>query len=245
MKGGRALICAGGERFPQHGTPFHNEYAQQSISHNCILVNGQGAINRDGNRGGEIRDFFTQDPYGYVCGEAQNAYGDLMTKNRRHLLLIRPSILVLIDDLETPEPANFQWLLHAFEKFNINGSTVVSKRNGATLTGNVYASTNLSFSQTDNWIVAPDKGFPTLKKPLPPKRWHFTAETTEQTNQCRIATIFSVQGPDEDAPEINIQQDGDRVQFEYNNLRGQISLSPNASGVLMIDSDQGGFEIAS
>lgn len=245
MKGGRALICAGGERFPQHGTPFHNEYAQQSISHNCILVNGQGAINRDGNRGGEIADFFTQDAYGYVCGDAQNAYGDLMTKNRRHLLLIRPSILILIDDLETPEPANFQWLLHAFEKFDITNNIVTSKRNGATLTGNIYASTNLSLSQTDDWIIAPDKGFPTLKKPLPPKRWHFTAETTEQTNQCRIATIFSVQGPDEDSPEINIQQDGDRVQFEYNNLRGQISLSPNASGVLMIDSDQGGFEIAS
>ena len=245
MKGGRALICAGGERFPQHGTPFHNEYAQQSISHNCILVNGQGAINRDGNRGGEIVDFFTQDQYGYVCGEAQNAYGDLMTKNRRHLLLIRPSILILIDDLETPQPANFQWLLHAFEKFDINGSTVVSKRKGATLTGNIYASTNLSLSQTDDWIVAPDKGFPTLKKPLPPKRWHFTAETTDQTNQCRIASIFSVQGPDEDAPKINIQQDGDRVQFEYNTARGLISLDPNASGILMIDGGQGGFEIAS
>jgi hypothetical protein len=245
MKGGRALICAGGERFPQHGTPFHNEYAQQSISHNCILVNGQGAINRDGNKGGEIVDFFTQEQFGYVCGEAENAYGDLMTKSRRHLLLIRPSILVIVDDLATPEPANFQWLLHAFEKFDINDSTVVSKRKGATLTGNVYASTNLSISQTDAWPVAPDKGFPTLTKPLPPKRWHLTAETNEQTNQCRIATLFTVQGPGEEAPSINIQQEGDRVQFEYNTLRGQISLSPNASGVIMIDSDQGGFEIAS
>jgi hypothetical protein len=245
MKGGRALICAGGERFPQHGTPFHNEYAQQSISHNCILVNGQGAINRDGNKGGEIADFFTQDQYGYVCGEAENAYGDLMTKNRRHLLLIRPSILIMIDDLETPSPSTFQWLLHAFEKFDINNNAITSKRKGATLTGSVYASTNLSLSQTDDWIVAPDKGFPTLTKPLPPKRWHLTAETKEQTNQCRIASIFSVQGPGEETPDISIQQDGDRVLFEYNTHRGQVSLNPNASGILMIDGGQGGFEISS
>jgi hypothetical protein len=249
MKGGRALICAGGERFPQHGTPFHNEYAQQSVSHNCILVNGQGAINRDGNRGGEITDFFTQDQFGYVCGEAENAYGDLLSKNRRHLLLIRPSLLVLVDDLAAP--STFQWLLHAFEKFDINTSnaSLCSNRNGASLTGSVYASTALSLCQTDDWIVAPDKGFPTLTKPLPPKRWHVTAETNEQTDRCRIAAIFSVRGPGEDAPEINTQQDGDRVLFEYqangSTCRGQISLDPNASGILMIDSGQGGFEISS
>lgn len=249
MKGGRALICAGGERFPQHGTPFHNEYAQQSISHNCILVNGEGAINRDGNRGGEIVDFFTQDEYGYVCGEAQNAYGDLMTKNRRHLLLIRPSVLVMVDDLETPVPANIQWLLHAFEKFNINTNSIISQRHGATLTGNIYASTPLSLSQTDDWPVAPDKGFPTLKKPLPPKRWHLTAETQENTNRCKIATLFSVQDPNEDAPDLQINQDGNRIQFEYNTqgntYRGLINLDPNASGLIMLDDGQGGFEIAS
>lgn len=249
MKGGRALICAGGERFPQHGTPFHNEYAQQSISHNCILVNGQGAINRDGNRGGEIIDFFTQDQYGYVCGEAENAYGDLMTKSRRHMLLIRPSVLVVVDDLATPSPATFQWLLHAFEKFDIANHTVISKRHGATLTGQIFSSTGLSLSQNDDWPVATDKGFPTLKKPLPAKRWHFTAETQAQTNQCRIATLFTVQGPNEEAPNITINQEDNRIQFEYitnnNTYQGLINLDPNASGLIMLDDGQGGFEIAS
>ena len=99
MKGGKALICAGGERFPHHGSPFHTGYAQQSISHNCVLVDGQGAINRDGSRGGEIVAFETDGAFGYACGEAENAYGELLTKWRRHLILVRPSTLILVDDL--------------------------------------------------------------------------------------------------------------------------------------------------
>ena len=43
------------------------------MSHNCLLINGEGAINRNGNRGGEIRDFKTTEHFGYMCGEAQNA----------------------------------------------------------------------------------------------------------------------------------------------------------------------------
>jgi hypothetical protein len=248
MKGGRALLCAGGERFPHHGSPFHTEYAQHSISHNCVLVNGQGAINRDGNRGGEIRDFFTRDAFGYVSGEAENAFGDLMTRNRRHLLLIRPSVLVVVDDLETPAPATFQWLLHAFEKFDIQSHTVVSKRKGAALTGSVYASTTLSLRQTDDWLVAPDEGYPTLTRPLPPKRWHLTAETDAPVSRCRMAALFSVQGPGEQAPDLKIQQDGDTVRFNYttgdNQYRGRICLSPTDAGLIKIEDGRGGFEIS-
>ena len=138
MKGGRALICAGGLRYPHHGTPFHNEYAQHSISHNCVLVNGEGAINRDGNRGGEIIDFKTTKPFGYVCGEAENAYGDRLNRYRRHLVMIRPSITILVDELEAPEASTFQWLLHAFEKFDLNATTVTSNRKGASLKGQLF-----------------------------------------------------------------------------------------------------------
>lgn len=212
MKGGRALICAGGERFPHHGTPFHNEYAQQSISHNCVLVNGVGAVNRDGNRGGEIHDFKTTEHLGYVCGEAQNAYDDL-TRYRRHMLMLRPSVLILIDELEAPKPSTFQWLLHAFDRFEIDDTegTVTSKRGGASLTGRLISSSPLTLSQTDAWPIAPDEGYPTLTKPLPPKRWHVTAETGATRSSCRIASIFTVQGPSEPAPEITIDRNDTTV----------------------------------
>jgi hypothetical protein len=239
MKGGKALICAGGERFPHHGTPFHNAYAQQSVSHNCVLVDGEGAINRDGNRGGEIVDFFTQDRFGYVSGEAENAYDGLI-KYRRHLLMIRPSVLILVDDLVAPTLAKFEWLLHAFEKFEIDASsrTFVSSRGGASLTGHLLSSTDLSLSQTDEWIVQPDEGYPTLTKPLPPKRWHFTTKS-ESVARCRIAALFSVQGPGESAKNLNISTDGDSVLFDLEEngetYAGEIDLSPDSKGLIRID----------
>lgn len=238
MKGGVALICAGGERFPHHGSPFHTEYAQQSISHNCVLVDGKGAINRDGNRGGEMVAFETNEAFGYACGEAQNAYGGLLNKWRRHLVLVRPSILILIDDIRTPQPVAFQWLLHALQRFELGSTgdlqTIVSRRDGACLTGRLAASTALHLSQTDAWPIEPDEGYPTLTRPLPVKRWHLTAET-KRTDRIRIACLFSVQGPGEAMPEISLSVEHDRVSFQSGaGVQGVIELSTDSTSVLQL-----------
>ena len=244
MKGGRALICAGGLRFPQHGTPFHNEYAQQSISHNCVLVNGEGAINGDGNRGGEIVGFKTTDAFAYVSGEAENAYGDKLKKYRRHMLMIRPSILLLVDELEAPEVSTYQWLLHAFEKFEIDADavTVMSHRKGASLHGQLFASSTLSLSQTDEWLVDPIKGYPIYDGELPKKRWHFTAET-EASKRCRIAAVFSVRGPGEDAPEFSVKHTDQTLSVAANGVIATVSLDESASNVLTVSSNTGSLEI--
>ena len=235
MKGGRALICAGGLRYPHHGTPFHNEYAQHSISHNCVLVNGEGAINRDGNRGGEIIDFKTTDPFGYICGEAENAYGDRLNRYRRHLVMIRPSITILVDELEAPGASTFQWLLHAFEKFDLDLTTVTSNRKGASLKGQLFGSTDLRLSQTNAWPIAPDKGYPTLDKELPEKRWHLTAET-ERVERCRIAAIFSVRGPGESDPDFSMTVSENQIALSAENTTAQINLSPDESTVFSLSS---------
>jgi hypothetical protein len=244
MKGGRALICAGGLRFPHHGTPFHNEYAQQSMSHNCVLVNGEGAINRDGNRGGEIVGFKTTDAFGYVSGEAENAYGDLLKKYRRHMLMIRPSVLLLVDELEAPEASTYQWLLHSFGKFEFDteNATVTSRRKGASLNGQLFASSTLSLSQTDEWPVHPIEGYPTYDGELPEKRWHFSAET-EEAVCCRIAAVFSVQGPGEERPEFSVKHSGQSLTVAANGVTANVSLDENASNILTVSSNTASMEM--
>ncbi len=244
MKGGRALICAGGLRFPHHGTPFHNEYAQQSISHNCVLVNGEGAINRDGNRGGEIVGFETSEAFGYVSGEAENAYGYRLNKCRRHMLLIRPSILLLVDELEAPEASTYQWLLHAFEKFSIDTDavTVTSRRKGTSLKGQLFASCELSIEQTDDWLVAPNKGYPTYDGDMPDKRWHFTAESEERA-RCRIAAVFSVRGPDEEEPDYTLEHSNQMITVTVDGVSAKVALDENASNVLSVTSNTASLEI--
>jgi hypothetical protein len=236
MAGGKALVCAGGARFPHHGSAFHTEYAQQSISHNCVLVDGQGAINRDGNRGGELVAFESGKGFGYACGEAENAYGDLLSRWQRHLVLVRPSLLILMDDLVAPKAAAFQWLLHAFERFELGvyegAQRIVSRRKGASLSGRLYASTPLRVSQTDAWPIQPDEGYPSLARPLPEKRWHLTAET-ERTERVRIACVFSAQGPDARTPPVAVTRTGDQLLVQCGEeVRAEADLAPDSPWVL-------------
>ena len=98
--------------------------------------------------------------------------------------------------------------------------------------GQLYTSTPLALSQTDEWPVAPDEGYPTLTRPLPPKRWHFTAQT-ERTDQMRIACLFSAQGPGEEAPDLCLSvQDSQVVLRVGQSVAGQIDLAPDSGSAL-------------
>ena len=83
LKNGHALARPGGTRYPQHGTPFHTKYTQQTIAQNAILVDGQGQINRSASANGRIVAFESKPHLGYVCGDAAAAYGERLSRFRR------------------------------------------------------------------------------------------------------------------------------------------------------------------
>ncbi len=196
MKGGKALAIPAGARWPTHGSPFHVKYVQQTLAHNAILVNGKGQINRDGNADGRIVGFETKPHLGYACGDAVGAYGGLLKRCRRHVLLVRPSLVVVVDDLEAPEPAEFQWLFHAKDKLELDESaqTFVSRRGGASMKVRLITSGGFAFAQDDAWPVNPKEGFPGAKKKEPEKQWHFTAAARERAVRRRIAAVMFVAG---------------------------------------------------
>jgi hypothetical protein len=95
-------------------------------THNSILVNGRGQL-------GEGQTWFDRDAViaagatsaivktehtpacDYVVGDAMNIYPAEagLTRFHRHLLFLRPDIVVVVDDLQARSPAVFEWLLHA------------------------------------------------------------------------------------------------------------------------------------
>jgi len=194
MKGGKALAIPAGRRYPIHGSPFHVKYTQQTLAHNAILVNGEGQVNRNGNANGRLVSFKTGKHFGYVCGDAARAYGGLLKKFRRHVLLLRPFLVVVVDDLEAKEPSKFQWLLHAKEKFSLDEGrqVILSRRGGAEMTVQLFTRGGFAFSQTNEWTVSPREGFPKTREKLPEKQWHFTAETRGKSTRRRIAAVMAV-----------------------------------------------------
>jgi len=194
MKGGHALALPGGERWPTHGSPFHTQYAQQTVAHNAILVDGHGQINRDATANGRLTKFVTQPHFGYVCGDARAAYGKRLKRCRRHVLLVRPWLLCVVDDLDAPEPAEFQWLVHAREELDLreDAQTFVSHRGGAAMRVHLVTPGGFAFSQTNEWPMSPKTGFPKVRKKEPAKQWHFTAAARERAAKRRIAAIMVV-----------------------------------------------------
>jgi hypothetical protein len=213
LQGGRALAIAGGPRFPTHGSPFHVKYAKQTLAHNAILVDGKGQQVGGANAGGRLADFQSTPHLGYVCGDAQAAYGELLQRARRHVLLVRPGLVVVVDDLQSPRPAQFQWLLHARERLDLDepAQAFTSHRGGALMRTHLFTAGGFSLSQTDAWPMSPLEGFPKLKKAEPPKEWHLTASTRRPAAVRRIAAVMFI-GEEKEKTQGRARQQGDMIE---------------------------------
>ncbi|MFC2080932.1 DUF4962 domain-containing protein [Bacteroidota bacterium] len=194
MKGGKALAIPAGERYPQHGSPFHTKYSRLTEAHNTLLFNGMGQKDKDAQANGRIIDFRSLPHIGYAAGEAHNAYGPPVRKFVRHSLLIRPSIILVVDEVETDEPASIDWLLHSKEKFNISEEVqrLSANRTGEIMQIDLLSQEGFEFSQSDEWPVDPKEGYPMVKTESPEKQWHFKGRLRQQVTKTVIAALMSI-----------------------------------------------------
>ncbi|MEE8380154.1 MAG: DUF4962 domain-containing protein, partial [Gammaproteobacteria bacterium] len=116
MKGGKALAHPSGARYPQHQSPFHFQYTNLTVAHNALLINGEDQIDRDASANGLLVDFKSTPHMGYVAGDAHKCYGNRLDYYERHVVMIRPSVILVIDDLSGPEPFSVDWLMHGREE---------------------------------------------------------------------------------------------------------------------------------
>jgi hypothetical protein len=117
------MLFAHGQRLsidPGYASP------KWTADHNTVLVNGRGQA----GEGKTYLDYMafenrspypailraeTKNDYDYVIGDAGNIYVDeaQLKHFRRHLLFLKPDIVVIADDLEARKPSKFEWLLNA------------------------------------------------------------------------------------------------------------------------------------
>jgi hypothetical protein len=174
--------------------PHHAEWTRRTKANNCILVDGAGQLVRDDKAAGRISAFRHQKALTYVCGDAAAAYGGKLTRFLRHVLYLRPGVFAVLDDLAAPQPARFDWLLHAFDRMTVDGSaaTVVSARRGATLTAQLHCEGGLAFSQTDRFDTPFNEGNPPEYREERDNQWHFRAATKSAAAETQIAALLVV-----------------------------------------------------
>ena len=213
MKGGHSLAIPAGVRYPTHGSPFHTKYTQQTMAHNAVLVDGRGQRNHESSPGGQLAAFQSTQRFGYACGDASACFNPPMRQNLRHVLLVRPSVVCIVDELSAPEPLPNQWLLHAHNAFELDekAQALVSRKDAESVSVRLFTEGGFAFSQTDAWPMDPKEGFPNAKAPVPAKQWHFTAATREAATTRRIAAIMLVNDGGR-PPDCDVRQTGDTIE---------------------------------
>jgi hypothetical protein len=119
---GKYLLIDSGNS--SYATPEYDDYYRQSVAHNVVTFNGKAEHLENTYYGskfsGTVSHLIDAGDFRYVLADATGPSADRFIRNFRSFLWIGDVILV-IDDLKSFEPGQFEWLLH----FNGEG-----KRNG-------------------------------------------------------------------------------------------------------------------
>lgn len=98
-----------------YSTPEYDNYYRQSIAHNVVTFNGKAENPEDTYYGskdhGTVSHLIDAGDLRYVLADATGPTSDTFIRNFRSFLWIKDLILV-IDDLKSFEPGQFEWLLH-------------------------------------------------------------------------------------------------------------------------------------
>lgn len=175
-----------------HGSKFHYQWAHSTVAHNGVLVNGEGQIKHTAAPHGRISDFRLTPEWDYVVGDAAEAYGGRLVRFRRHAVLVKPApapeapppFVVLCDDLESKEPATFQFMLHALSAFEVDAlaSRVSAQQPRAGVDVQYLAPVPLTFRQWSGFSPPPRRPFP--------NQWHVEASTGAQVPQLAMLTVI-------------------------------------------------------
>lgn len=98
-----------------YSTPQYDAYYRQSAAHNVVLFDGKAELPADTYSGshlfGQVDHLVDGGDLRYLWADATGPTAQVFQRNFRSVLWVGDVILV-IDDLKTPEPGQFEWLLH-------------------------------------------------------------------------------------------------------------------------------------
>ena len=156
--------------YDSYGSPHWRNWYKQTRAHNAITYDGgTGQVLGptglgDREHDGRIVKFFTSPAYDLVVGDARAAYGDDVTQARRTLVFIRPSTLVVVDQLRSAAPRSWEWNLHTAQAPSGSPDEFKVGAGGVGMCGSVQASGELEMHGSDGYTPPPSK-------PAGPHHW--------------------------------------------------------------------------
>jgi len=195
--GGHRLFANSGYYIAYGDDHFKGWYIH-SRGHNTILIDNQGQLTASPNGYGWIARYLHGRRITYCLGDASNAYGEAgLTLFRRHIAFLRPSIVVVYDELEADHPAHWSWLLHSPDKISSDPAKncLIVKNSFARSQIDFFAARPLHFDVHNrfnppalNWRKRTSGG----KVIQYPDQWHAAVSPERKVRKMRYLTILQV-----------------------------------------------------
>ncbi len=253
--GGKRLFYNTGYR-PSMGDPHMMGWYKHTQGHNSVLIDGKGQPFNAGAYGWMPR-FLHGQQISYAIGDASNAYSgsdmgesvDLGVRTfRRHYIMLRPSIIIIYDELEADHNAEWSWLLHNDTGLKINAEmkTITGKNESAGAQVSLYSSSPIEYKVSDqfsvpveNWTKKRDKNGDLI---VFKNQWHFIGISKEKTEKMRYLAIIQVK-PDNTFEQVEIH--GESEHFVLGDWIIKASLDVNQPAYIEVIKNDGSAGLVS
>jgi hypothetical protein len=240
--GGEKLFYNSGYR-PSMGVPHYEKWFKASIGHNTVLIDGKGQPIGAGESYGWMPRFLHGETISYALGDASMAYDNVhrnpqkagMKLFRRHLIFLRPSIIVIYDELEADHDAEWTWLIHS--PFEISLEDRSRKFSVATTTAKCrvdqFGSSSLEIELGTKFEPEPIN-FRGIKGPdgkiLEYKdQWHIYSRPVQKYAQFRYLSVFQVRSIHDPAPFHEPNMENGRLSVSDWKIYAELDTGKKAS----------------
>ena len=249
LYGGNRLFYHSGYKISMQD-PHRLEWYKHTKSHNGILVNGQGQP-YSVEAFGWLPRFLQGDRLAYAAGDASHAYESDETgedvgvrKFRRHLLLLKPDIIVIYDELEAEQAAGWSWVVHSPQSIRLDTAQSLLSAQLPAAFGQVklWGSVPLEWQITNKFEVPAinwreQKNAEGELKGYEDTDWHVTATTRTKTQQMRFLAVFQVAQDEVKALSGEVMEGKIQVQAADWNI--EATLAPDKVPLLEITESEG------
>jgi hypothetical protein len=203
-------IIAGGHRlFYRTGykvamdDPHRVGWSKHTRSQNGILIDDKGQP-YNAESYGYLNAHLQGQRLAYVAGDASGAYRSEESKENhgmkrfiRHLVFLRPGIVVVYDELEALKDAAWSWLIHSIEPMKLDAATGAfsTRVPGFSGQGRLWSEHPVNWTLTDKFDI-PAVGFRDLRGKLRTEysddQWHAKAVSVTPARQTRFLSVIRV-----------------------------------------------------
>lgn len=156
-----------------------------------------------------------------------------VTRFRRHLVMLRPSHILIYDELEASKPVTWTFQLHSQQLMQQRGHATFITANGkGTASATLYSATPVMGSVTDQFFAAAVDEENKRGGQNPP-HWHADISTRDKLPATRFLTIIQVQ-PGESVPAEPVFSSDGKSRWQIGDYQVTAELNPGRPSVLEV-----------